>query len=342
MAYSKKKAAASWGISGDELNKRAKRAGYKTTEDYYYAMGGASYPIIESISKEMVALDRQIDELTPYLSLTDEEKQAFLDRALQEITPYYDRKKSELEASLEEGKVRTAEDILLDMRTVEEETHAQLQRFDLSQAETEEDFLEKLADLTSTTQETLDMKRQDYKQRLEVMKANQVQQGILTSGVGRKAREEQERQRVMEEASIQRQATDQQTGMETAKAYTLEQIQLARQSAEAERARKIGGTTEADYTRSQAMGTLGITDYSQLGSAEEVARKRTERGISPTYDSTSLMDLEAEKEKARQATAQELQADELARRDQSYGATIRKIQADRAAKAAKLSALRGY
>lgn len=340
--YSKSKAAAALGISGDELKKRAKAAGFKDTESYWNSIGGAAAPLIESISKEMVALDRQIDELTPYLSLTDEEKQGFLDKALQEITPYYDRKKAELEASLQEGKVRTAEDILTNMRAIEEETKVALEKFDLTRAETEEDFLNQLADVMTSKGETLSAKREEYRQRLENLKAGQVQQGTLTSGIGAKQRAEQENLKAMEEAEIERRAATQQTALETGKKYNIETIQLARRAAEEERVRKIGGQTEADLTKQKAMGTLGISGYEQLKSPEELARARAERGVSPLYDQTALTDLESEKIRARQSTAQELQADELARRDVEYGAQIRKIEAERARKAATMSSLRGY
>jgi len=342
MAYSKSKAAASWGISGDELKKRAKAAGYKDTEPYFYAMGGYSYPLIKSIQNEMVALDRQIDELTPYLSLTDEEKQAFLDKALEEVTPYYERKKKEIEAGIKEGKVRTAEDILTEIRTVEEETKAVLQKYDLSTAETQEDFLNKLADVTTTKAETLEEKKLDYQMRLENLEANQIQTGILTSGIGKKKIMEQQQLKTLEEQEIERRAQTEITGLETTKKYNLEQVQLARKAAEDERIRRIGSPEEAEATKKQAFGTLGITGYEGLKSPEELARQRTERGISPITDQTTLTDLESERIRAQQATGQELQADELARREAEYGAQIRKIEAERAKKAASLSSLRGY
>lgn len=342
MGYSKSKAAASWGISGDELKKRAREAGYKDTQTYYYAMGGSSYPVVKAIEKEMVKLDQQLDELTPMLSLSDEEKQAFLDKALQEITPYYEKKAKELEAGIQEGKVRTAEDILTEMRQVEEETKAQLQKFDLSTAETQEEFVNRLSDITSTKNETLEMKKADYQQRIENLTASQVIKGNLTSGTGMKEVKDELSRQKMEEQAIERSTASNIEAVELNKKYTLEQIQLARRAAEEERARRIGGTTEADLTKKNAMNTLGINDYSQLGSAEEIARRRTERGLSPIYDKNVLSNLEAEKIRARESTAQELQSDELARRNQEYTSQRDKILAERAKKASQLSTLRGY
>lgn len=342
MSYDKGKAAKSWNISREELTRRAKAAGFDDTESYYNSMGGVSYPIIEAISKEMVALDRQIDELTPYLSLTDEEKQAFLNKAIEQITPYYDRKTAELEASLKEGKVRTAEDILTNIKQIDEETKAELARYDLSTAQTEEDFLNKLADITTTKDEDIAVKREDYRQRLETMKANQIQSGVLTSGIGAKKRAEQERLKQMEEAIIARKAETDITAIDTAKTQTIEQYKLARKAAEEQRIRKIGTPSEVASTTQQALQTTGLTSLDQLKSPEELARQRAERGITPSYDRTQLTDLEAEKQKAGVATAQELQADELARREQTYGLQRDKIMAERARKAAQVAALRGY
>jgi hypothetical protein len=341
-SYSKSEAAKSLGISREELASRAKKAGFKDTESYYNSIGGASAPIVEAITKEIVALDRQIDELTPYLSLTDEEKQAFLNKAIEQITPYYERKKAELEASLKEGKVRTAEDILTNIRTIDEETKTELAKFDLSQAQTEEDFINKLADITSSKDEDIAVRREDYRQRMENMKAEQIQSGTLTSGIGAKKRAEQERLKTMEEAMIARKAETDTTAITAAKTQTIDQYQLARKAAEEQRVRKIGTPSEVASTQAQAMQTAGLTDINQLKSPEELQRLRAERGITPSYDQTQRPELQAERQKAGVATQQELQADELARREQTYGLQRDKIMAERAKKAQSITALRGY
>lgn len=294
------------------------------------------FQLIRTISNEVIGLDRQIEELTPYLSLTDEEKQAFLNKAIEQITPYYDRKMSEYEASIKEGKVRTAENILTEIRTVEEETKVELESYDLRTAQTEEEFLNRIADVTSTKEESLDVKREDYRQRLENMKLDQIQRGTLTSGIGAKKRAEQERAKQMEESIIERQAQADVTGAETSKQYTLESVALARKAAEEQRIRKIGTPSEVASTTAQALQTTGLTDISQLQSPEELARQRTERGIQPLYDQTALPELQAQKQKAGISTQQELQADELARREQEYGLQVKKIEAERAKKAKTL------
>ncbi len=339
--YSKSAVAASLGITPDELKKKAKKAGFSNTEDYYKSIGGASAPLIQAISKQMVKLDQQLEELTPYISLSDEEKQAYLDKALAQITPYYDRKTAEIEAGLKEGKVRAAEDILTSIKQVEEETANELANFDLTTARTEEEFTSRIADLTATKGEDLAAKKLDYQQRMESLKASQVQSGTLTSGVGAKKRTELDTQKTMEEQALERRNQAATTAAETARKYTLDQVQLSRQAAEQARARTIGGTTEANYTKQQAAGTLGLTDPNQIASPQELARQRAERGVSPIYDKTTLTDLEAEKLKAREATAQELQAGELATREAQYGMTREQILAERAKKAVQVSALKG-
>jgi len=165
---------------------------------------------------------------------------------------------------------------------------------------------------------------------MESLKANQVQQGILTSGIGAKKRGEVTTQQQMEEQALERKSQLATQTAETARKYTLDQVKLGRQAAEQARARAIGGQTEADYTKEQAMKTAGITDINQIGSAAELARKQTERGISPIYDKTALTDLNAQKVQARESTAQELQNDELARRQQEYGLIQQKLARKRA------------
>lgn len=346
-SYSKSKFAKELGISGSELEKRAEAGGFPSTEAYWVSMGGSSWRLVQEIQKQVVELDRQIDELTPYLSLTDQEKQAFLDKAIEQITPYYERKKGEIEASLKEGKVRTAEDILTNIKQIEEETKAELSSLDLTTAQTEEEFLNKLADITTSKDEDIAVKREDYRQRLENMKVEQIQQGTLTSGIGAKKRAEQERLKALEESIVQRRAEADAQQAETARKYTIDQVALARKAAEEQRIRKIGTPSEVASTTAQALQTTGLQDISQLKSPEELARLRAERGINPLYAQgtsadNNLLELEAEKQKAGIATQQELQADELARREATYGAQITKIKAEQAKKASQVSALRGY
>ena len=342
MAYSKSNSAELLGISKKEFEDRAKKAGYDSTEAYWDSIGGDNAPLVEAMTKQVVEMNRQINELTPYLTLTQEEIDTYLEKAIAEITPYYDNKKAEIQASLEAGKTRTAEDLLISIRDIEEQTRTALEGFDLSTAETEEDFLNKIANITATEGEDIALKRNDYAQRLETMKFNQVQKGTVASGIGLKERQELEGRKSMEEAAIQRKADASEAFAQTAKNYNLENIALARRAAEEQRIRKVGTTSEAASTSAQAMDTAGITDMSQLGTPAELALNRANSGIVASTDATQLTDLEAEKTKAGIATQQEMQADQLAIRDATYGAQITKIQAEQAKKAKSVAALRGY
>lgn len=296
------------------------------------------YNLVNTITKEIVELDRQLDQLGP-LGLTDAEKQSFLDKAIEQVQPYYDRKSAEIESQITEGVVRTAEDTLALIREVTQETQSQLAQFDLTTAKTEEEFLNRLGAITAGADEDTSFKTEEWRQRLENVKFNQIQSGIFSSGIGAKKRAEQERLKQMELASIERQEGEAVTQAETSKKYTLENIQLAREAAQAKRERLIGAPSETQATADKALGTLGYSDLSQLPSEADINANRNERGISPLYagGATALNDLEAERLKAVESRKQELQSDELAIREQSYQKEREKILADRAKKASALN-----
>lgn len=296
------------------------------------------YNLVNTITKEIVALDRQLDQLGP-LGMTDAEKQAFLDKAIAQVQPYYDKKSAEIEQGITEGKVRTAEDNLLLIREVEQETTNALQQFDLSTAQTEEEFLNRLGFITAGADEDEAFKREEWRGRLENIKFNQIQSGIFSSGIGQKKRDEAERLKQMELDSIQRQESEAVTTAETSKRYTLENIRLAREAAQNKRERLIGAPADTEATKSNALGTLGISDISQLPSEADITAKRNERGISPIFSggSNQLSDLEAERLKAVESRNQELQQNELAVREQTYQKERERILAERAKKASQLN-----
>lgn len=342
MAYSKSKAAKKLGISKDELEKRAKKAGFDTTEAYYNFIGGAAAPIISQIKKQIIELDRQLDKL-PSLALTDQEKENFLQKAISQVQPYYDRKVAEITQGVQEGKIRSAEDTLLYIRDVENEVGTTLANLDLSKAETEEDFINTLTQITAGLDENLDTKREDWRLRIENLKQNQIQSGIFSSGIGKEKREEAARLQQMEESQLQAGAQRQITGAETAKKYTLDQITLARQAAEKERVARIGAEDQTAAQKAAAMGILGITDPNQLGSktAIDTARMSDARNIS-VYKPEALQEIEAERLKAAESRKQELQDEELAIRNQEYERQRQKILADKAAAQAKLNQYGAY
>lgn len=339
MAYSKSKTAKQLGISKQELEDRAKKEGYKHTEDYVNAHGGVGGLIAEklrkSVTKEIVAIDRQLDALWD-IGLTDQEKQTFLDKAIEEVTPYYENKQKEIERKLEEGSIRTAEDILVTMREIEEETAEKLSYYNLQESETEEDFVNKLADITATSEEDRAIKLDDWRQRVETAKVNQVQTGVFSSGVGAKKRSELEARKALELQASERRAQAESTQLESSKKYNIEQIKLARQAAEQERTRMLGTPEQQAETRSAALATTGYSDISQLPSATELEAQRTARGTTPLYDRSALTDLGEERKRAIESTKLELENQRKAEKEQEYEKQRQKLLADRALKYSQL------
>jgi len=336
MSYSKKRAAASLGWSNKEFEEKAERAGFDSTEAYWNFLGGEAAPVQQSIKKEILELDRQLEELSPYLTLSEEEIDTFLQKAIAEVTPYYDSKKAEIEAGIKEGKIRTAEDILSTIREVEEDTKTLLARYDLTKAETEEQFIDQIADLTATTAEDLAYKKIDFKQRIEDMKFEQIQRGILTSGIGRADVAEEKGLQSLEEQALLRRSEAKETAFERERKYDLEAVKLARQDAEQKRVRLLGTPEEAAATEAAARETAGYTGAGLPGETE-IQRLRQERGVTPATP-LQLSDLSRERRLGEEATAQEMQAEEEAIRAQEYNLIREKLERKRAG----TSSLRGY
>jgi len=342
VAYSKSQAAKDLGISKKELENRAKAAGFDNTEAYWNFIGGASAPIIDQIKKQIIELDKQLDSLSP-LGITDEEKEAFLNKAIEQVQPYYDRKTKEIETGIAEGTLRTAEDVLLYIRDVENEVKTSLEKLDLSQAQTEEEFLNRIADITATKQENVQAKREEWRLRLENTKMEQIQSGTLTSGIGAKKREEVKRLEGMETGTIEARAGREQLDTETANKYTLDQIRLAREASERDRVARIGAPQETEATKQEALAQAGLSGMEQLGSKAdiELARGTGARNVS-TYKPDALTSLEEERLKAVESRKQELQSEELTLREKEYEKQRQKILSARDSARSNLAAYGGY
>jgi len=269
-------------------------------------------------------------------SLTDAELENFLNKAIEQITPYYDKKKSELEAGVKEDKIRSMEDILVNVRDVAQTTQELLAKYDVEQAETEEDLVNKLADITATKEEDLAMKADDWRGRIEQQKTAQIQGGTLTSGVGQKRVQDLLARQSMEQQAVARRAGTAETVAQTGAKYDLERVALARQNAEAERVRRIGTPAQQAELEEKALGELGYTDMGQLPSEAELLRARTERGITPAKPE-SLSDLEEERKRATESRKLQLQSEELAARTAKEQAQRQSILAEISKNQNKLS-----
>lgn len=294
------------------------------------------YQLQKSISNAIVELEQKLDEVDTRLTLSDEERQAFLDKAIEQITPYYNTKKTEIEQGINEGKVQSAEDILLTIRDVQENTNSLLAKFDVDQAETEEDFINNISEITSRKEDDLNVKRAEWKQRLEDAKLNQVKSGIFASGVGRKKISELDTMKNLDETSLANRAAEAETQATTQKKYDLEKIVLARKAAEEERIRKIGTPDTVNSLQTNAAATLGLQPGETIGSQATIAQNRADRNIT-IRNPEDLTSLEEERLKAIESRNQELQNNELAVREQREKNTREKILGDLAAKKNQLA-----
>ncbi len=279
--------------------------------------GSVSRIASEQLENEIASAISELEaELQKYpLEITEEEMNNFLQKAVEQITPYYDKKKSEIEAGIQEGKIRSAEDVLMEIRTVKDDLTTELKSLDIRQAKTEEEFVNTIADITSSRDEDFETKRFEWKQRVDQAKMGQIQSGTLTSGVGRKYVQELLGREEEEKAGIERRAAQQQAEAETARKYDLQAVSLAREAAEKERARRLGTAEEEATTTSAALGTLGLSDLAQLPSEAEIARRRGEY-TGRIYTKEALTDIGEEEKRATESRRMELAEEERAIRQQ--------------------------
>jgi hypothetical protein len=227
-------------------------------------------------------------------------------------------------------------DALATIREVEQETANKLSYYDLQNAQTEEEFINRLADITATAGETVQMKAMDWKDRIESTKMNQIQEGRFMNGQEVLKRKELEQGKQLEIGQVERKAQVAATGEEVSKKYNLEQIRLARESAQQARTRQIGAPVETEQTKQSALNELGYTNMGQLPSTEELQRQRMARQTSPLYDKTAVTDLERQRLGDVESTNLELQKQREAENTAAYEKQRQKLLADKAAKASQL------
>lgn len=267
----------------------AREAGYTGYDDFMdqYNRGLSGEPdqqkaakqkLINDITKIINDLEDKLATL-PNVVLSQAELDAFLQKAIAEIKPWYEQRLTEVQAGIKEGQIRNAEDMLKFMRNTEAEISKLLAKYDIDQAKTEEDFINQMADITASRDEDIALKRDDWRMRLEDARLGQTKTGILTSGVGQKRLEDLKARQEMEEQNLLRQYGSQQTKVEIAKKYDLQNIQLARQQAEAERLNKIGTPEQQEVARAQLRQTLGIAEGQAEPSDLEMAQRRASNDI---------------------------------------------------------------
>jgi len=269
-------------------------------------------------------------------ALTDEEMETFLQKAIDQVSPYYEKKKAEIEAGIKEGKVQSTEDLLVQMREIRADIEDQLSQFDISKAQTDEELTNTLADITSSKEENIEAKRTDWRDRIRSTKETQVKSGTLTSGVGKERVGELLGQQQTEEATIERRAGTDITQAETSAKYDLENITLARESAQRERVRKLGTPEEESSTQGKALAELGYTGIDELPATAEIDRARTERNIT-TYRPGALTDITEEQKRAEESRKLTLQSEELVQRREKELSQRKKIESEIAKKQREVS-----
>jgi len=277
-------------------------------------IGSAEEQLQREISDIVTELDAKLSDVR--LGLTDEERDEFLRKAIEEVKPYYDKKRAEIEKGI---------------RTVREDTENLLAKYDVDRAETEEELVNTLADITATKEETLDAKKAEWTERIRNVKMGQVQTGVLTSGIGRQRVGELLAREAAEKQAIERRAGAAETRAQTGAKYDLQRVALARKAAEQERIRKIGTPEQEAATTQAALGTVGLAGMEQLPSLAEMARRR---GAEPTtiYKPEALTALTEEQRRAEESRRMEFEAEEKALRAQEYDILKRKTLSDLAKK----------
>jgi len=303
-------------INSPEFNQYREAEKNITTQNY-------NETLVDQISQQIIALDDQLAQLSPTV-MTPEEREQILQKAIAQVQPYYDKKRTEIETGIKEGKIQSAEDILMTIRSVETDTQGLLAKYDLQSAQTDEELAVRLAGITATKDEDIALKTDDYRQKIQTAKQEQVKTGILTSGIGKKDISDILNRKDMEMAAVTRRADQATTEASTVAQHSKEQVVLARQQAEAERVRRIGAPEATATTAAAARTTAGYAPNAALPSDVELLRQRAERNIT-TYKPTALTDLTEEQKLAEESRRQQLLKEEESIRQQSYQTSYQKI-----------------
>lgn len=272
--------------------------------------------IIGQMKQTMIDLDRQWSAL-PDTVLTQEEKDAILNKAITEITPWYEKQKQQLEKGIQEGKIQSAEDYYLALNQSKLDLETQLKGYDISEAQTNEELADTLAQITSESETDLELKRIEWNNRLQ-----QVDQQIAGSGFAGTSPALVAKERDMREAAdlerqkIEQRAANQTTNTQREAKYDLERIRLARESAQRERELKFGDAGKEAQMLEESSATLGLQPGQAL-SAAEIQKRRLDRGTTAIYNPEEAQSkLEENRKLKEEETRLSLERDELALKQQ--------------------------
>ena len=316
-----------WALAGDQSR----------ATDQSWVSEMANKKLIDETVRIINELEDKLNEI-PEVSLSQEELDGFLQKAIEAVRPYYDQKRSEIEAGIKEGKIQDAEGMLKFMRDTKTEISGLLQKYDIKRAETEEDFINTLADITSSRDEDLVMHRDDWRSRIDTAKQNLTQKGTLTSGIGQKDIKQLSSRQQMEEEGITRRYGQSEIEAGTEKKFELDKIQLARQQAEARRLNTIGTPEQQADANAKIRETMGLDPEAPLPTDLEMEQSRSLRNITVSKPE-ALTDLTERHNIARESKRLTLQQEEEDLKQREYDAQRKKILAEQTKKERELQVL---
>ena len=291
--------------------------------------------LVKDISNAIISLENKLKDI-PGVSFSQQELDNFLSKAVEQVTPYYNEQRKILEAGVREGTIQSMENLAISMRDSKTSLDSRLASLDITQAQTEEEVANKLADITASRDENLALKRDDWKNRIDVAKNAQVRSDILTSGVGQKQIGNLATTQQLEENTLQARAQRDILSEETKKKYDLQTITLARQTAEQERTNKLGSPAQQADTEKKIRETLGLPDTSPIADTSTLIANRNVRNIS-TARPEQLTALEEQKKIATESRRLSLQAGEADIKTNQYNSNRNAILSQIAAENRKLS-----
>lgn len=303
------------------------------------AVGDLRPFLVEEVSNQLIELEDKLNKI-PGVSLTQQEQDAFLQKAIDQITPYYDAKMAEIQKGIKEGFIRTAEDTLNLIAQVKNEVKTSFQKYDIDEAQTDQEFVEKMADITSAEGEAVDAKKFEWAQRLEDARATLGKKGILSSGIGQKQISDLKMRMEDEKAAIARRAEQAKTEATTVKKFSLDRVALARQQITDERKRRIGDPDQTAAMEAKARADAGLSTDQNLSEAD-ILNRRQERNTK-VYDPTALTALGEERSQAQESRFISLKQEETDKRLAQEKSQREAINSQIAAKQRELQNVRGY
>ena len=283
--------------------------------------------MIDTTANTILDLEKKLNDVGNTVALTAKESDALLQKAIAQVEPYYNIKKAEIEAGIKEGTIRDAEDLYNQIQSVQNETNKLLSSYNIDEAQTEEEFINKIADITASSEENLAAKKIEWKNRIDDTKATQVQTGVLTSGIGKKRVGDLQEQQALQANTIASQAERAKTQTTTSQKFNLERIKLARETVQKERERQIGTEGETVSTIDKLNTTLGVQQGGTIGDRASVLEARAGRNVS-TARPEDLTNITEERKRAIESRKLNLQADELAIRRQKEADARTKIMSE--------------